>query len=120
MLSENLRRLRVRSGLSQEALAARLHVVRQTVSKWEQGRSVPDADLLLRLSEILEAPVSALLGETPAEEPEEDAVARQLAALNEQLAARSRRSRRRWRTAGLVLLAAVLAAAILLLFSAAA
>ena len=52
-------------GLSQEELAVKLNVVRQTVSKWEQGLSVPDADLLIRLSEAFEAPVSTLLGEAP-------------------------------------------------------
>ena len=39
MLAENLKALRKAKGLSQEELAARLHVVRQTVSKWEQGVS---------------------------------------------------------------------------------
>ena len=53
MLAENLKALRKAKGLSQEELAARLHVVRQTVSKWEKGRSVPDADLLIRLAEEL-------------------------------------------------------------------
>ena len=42
----------------------KLNVVRQTVSKWEQGLSVPDAGLLIALSEALETPVSTLLGET--------------------------------------------------------
>ena len=54
MLAENLKALRKAKGLSQEELAARLHVVRQTVSKWEKGRSVPDADLLIRLAEELD------------------------------------------------------------------
>ena len=71
MLNENIRAVRKSKGLSQEALAIRLNVVRQTISKWEKGLSVPDADLLIALSEALETPVSALLGETMAE-PEED------------------------------------------------
>ena len=49
MLSENIKRLRKAKGLSQEELAVKLNVVRQTVSKWEQGLSVPDADLLIKL-----------------------------------------------------------------------
>ena len=61
MLNENIRAIRKVKGLSQEELALRLHVVRQTVSKWEQGLSVPDADLLIALSEALETPVSTLL-----------------------------------------------------------
>lgn len=39
MLNENLQALRKAKGLSQEELAERLHVVRQTVSKWEKGVS---------------------------------------------------------------------------------
>ena len=58
MLSENIKAFRKTKGLSQEELAARLNVVRQTISKWEQGLSVPDADLLIALSEALETPVS--------------------------------------------------------------
>lgn len=90
MFAENLRALRKAKGLSQEELAARLHVVRQTISKWEQGRSVPDAELLLSLSEALETPVSTLLGETVAE-PEADtlkALSEKLEVLNLQLARR--------------------------------
>lgn len=64
MLSENIKAAREAKGLSQQELAAKLNVVRQTVSKWERGLSVPDADLLINLSEALETPVSALLGET--------------------------------------------------------
>ena len=57
MLGENIRALRKARGLSQQELAERLHVVRQTVSKWEQGLSVPDADMLVRLAECLEVSV---------------------------------------------------------------
>lgn len=66
MLSENIKSLRKSRGLTQDELAARLNVVRQTVSKWENGLSVPDSDMLLSLSEALETPVSRLLGETVA------------------------------------------------------
>ena len=54
MFSENLKTLRKQKGFSQEELATRLHVVRQTISKWEKNLSVPDADTLIRLAEILE------------------------------------------------------------------
>lgn len=67
MLNENIKSIRKSKGLSQEELAVQLNVVRQTVSKWEQGLSVPDADLLISLAEALETPVSTLLGETVAE-----------------------------------------------------
>ena len=64
MLNENIKVLRKSKGLSQQELAMKLNVVRQTISKWEQGLSVPDSDLLIALSEALETPVSTLLGET--------------------------------------------------------
>ncbi len=64
MLKENIKNLRKARGLSQEDLAVRMNVVRQTVSKWENGLSVPDADMLIRISEVFETPVSVLLGET--------------------------------------------------------
>lgn len=64
MLSKNIKAIRKSKGLSQQELAIKLNVVRQTVSKWEQGLSVPDSDMLISLSEVLETPVSTLLGET--------------------------------------------------------
>lgn len=73
MLNENIKALRKSKGLSQQDLALKLNVVRQTISKWEQGLSVPDSDLLIALSEALETPVSTLLGETVMES-EADAV----------------------------------------------
>ena len=63
MLSENIKAVRKSKGLSQAELAVRLNVVRQTISKWEQGLSVPDSDMLISISEALETPVSVLLGE---------------------------------------------------------
>lgn len=67
MLNENIKAIRKSKGLSQQELAVKLNVVRQTISKWEQGLSVPDSDLLIALSEALETPVSNLLGETVTE-----------------------------------------------------
>ena len=67
MLSENIKTIRKSKGLSQEELAVKLNVVRQTISKWEQGLSVPDADMLISISEALETPVSTLLGENAPE-----------------------------------------------------
>lgn len=64
MLNENIKTIRKSKGLSQQELAVKLNIVRQTVSKWEQGLSVPDSDMLIALSEVLETPVSMLLGET--------------------------------------------------------
>lgn len=72
MLNENIRAARRSKGLSQEELAVRLNVVRQTVSKWERGLSVPDSEMLISVSEALETPVSVLLGETLPESVPED------------------------------------------------
>jgi len=109
MFKENLKTLRKSKGLSQEELATRLNVVRQTISKWEKGLSVPDADLLIRISEILEVSVSELLGAKIEKEAEIGAVAEQLSRINEQLAIRNRRSRRIWKTVAIVLIAFLVA-----------
>lgn len=97
MLEDNLKRLRTQSGISQEELAIRLNVVRQTVSKWERGLSVPDADMLIRIAEIFEVNVSQLLGQRVETEKDRDELAVQLMRINEQLATRNRRVRRIWR-----------------------
>ena len=88
MLNENIKTIRKSKGLSQEELAVRLNVVRQTVSKWEQGLSVPDADMLISISEVLDTPVSVLLGETVAEKEADDlkAISEKLEVINLQLA----------------------------------
>lgn len=103
MLGENIRILRKEKGYSQETFAQQLNVVRQTVSKWEKGYSVPDAETLKNISELLETPVSVLLGSTveeisPDNPPKEDEIAKQLAVLNNQLAERTARRRRIFRT----------------------
>lgn len=105
MLNENIKALRKSKGLSQQELAVRLNVVRQTISKWEQGLSVPDSDLLIALSEALETPVSTLLGETVTES-EADAVkalSEKLEIINLQFARRKalRRSILHWLLIGL-------------------
>ena len=90
MLNENLKAIRKSKGLSQQELAIRLNVVRQTISKWEQGLSVPDSDMLLTLSEALETPVSVLLGETiePPKDDELKVISEKLELINLQLAQR--------------------------------
>ncbi|MFV0552113.1 MAG: helix-turn-helix domain-containing protein [Anaerorhabdus sp.] len=87
MLNENIKHLRKGKGLSQEELAIRLNVVRQTISKWEQGLSVPDSEMLLFISEVLETPVSTLLGETIGESQVDDlkAISERLETINLQL-----------------------------------
>ena len=88
MLNENIKAVRKTKGLSQEELAVRLNVVRQTVSKWERGLSVPDSEMLISLSETLETPVSVLLGETVTEDAPDDlkTLSEKLEGINLQLA----------------------------------
>lgn len=97
MLHDNIKRLRQQKGMTQEILAEKLHIVRQTVSKWEKGLSVPDSEMLVRLAEVFEVSVSELLGETSDFVPEKDSVAEQLALINEQLIIKNRRARRIWK-----------------------
>ncbi len=92
----------------QEEVAIKLNVVRQTVSKWEKGLSVPDADVLIKLAEVLDTKVSILLGGSIADEEDKDAVAEQLAKISEQLAIKNRRNKRIWKTIGIILLVIVI------------
>lgn len=96
MLSDNIKSLRKSRGMTQEELAVRLNVVRQTVSKWEKGLSVPDAEMLQRIAEVLDTSVTELLDAKPAQEQQEDQIAQQLARLNEQLIIKNRRAKRIW------------------------
>lgn len=100
MLKDNIKTLRKAKGLSHEELAIKVNVVRQTISKWEQGLSVPDSEMLLTLSEVLETPVSVLLGE-PVTEPKADdlkTISEKLEVINLQLAQRAngRRKMLQW------------------------
>lgn len=101
MLGENIKVLRKAKGLSQQELAERLHVVRQTVSKWEHGLSVPDADLLVRLADCLEISVEELLGaplpESAAPKAPQEVLADKLGALTGELAEQNKRRRRFWK-----------------------
>ncbi len=96
MLNENIKTIRKSKGLSQQELAVRLNIVRQTVSKWEQGLSVPDSDMLIFLSEALETPVSTLLGETVIETEADalKAISEKLEVINLQLAQRKNTRRK--------------------------
>lgn len=107
MFNDNLKMLRTAKGYTQEELAIKLNVVRQTVSKWEKGLSVPDVEMLSKIADILETKVSVLLGGMIEEEVEPNAVAEQLAKISEQLAIRNRRSKLIWRVIGIILLVIV-------------
>lgn len=121
MLSENIKTARKSKGLSQEELAVKLNVVRQTISKWEQGLSVPDSDMLIAISDALATPVSALLGEfaVRAEADDLKAIAKKLEIINLQLARQkaARRKTLRWLLIALCAVTVIIAAALVLLNS---
>ena len=116
MLAENIKTIRKQRGMTQEELAARLNVVRQTVSKWEKGLSVPDAELLKKLAEILETDVSSLLGAKINTESNANEIAEQLSRINEQLATKARNSRRILFAAGIVILSIIVLNVLLVIF----
>lgn len=103
MFQENLKTMRKAKGYTQEDLAIKLNVVRQTVSKWEKGLSVPDADVLCKIADVLDTDVSTLLGEEIVEETDKSAVAQQLAKISEQLAMKNQRSKTIWKVACIIL-----------------
>lgn len=97
MLKDNLKILRKNKGLSQEELSIKLNVVRQTISKWESGLSVPDAEMLITISEIFETPVSTILGESIEEKEKNElkTISEKLEVMNEQLSLLHRQKRKR-------------------------
>ena len=110
MLGDNLKKLRQSRGLSQEEMAGKLNVVRQTVSKWEKGLSVPDSEMLMEIARQFEIPVSTLLGETPGLEDEASdmrIVLEKLTLINEQLARSAQAKRRALRAVCIAVIAIV-------------
>lgn len=98
MLNEKIKTLRKQRGFTQEELAIRLHVVRQTISKWEKGLSVPDAEMLIKISELFEISTCELLGGNyQSNEIEQNEISQQLARINEQLAIKNKHSRTIWK-----------------------
>ena len=96
MLNENIKIGRKSKGLSQDELAIKLNVVRQTVSKWERGLSVPDSEMLIAISEILEIPVGKLLGENVelSKADQLEAISQKLEVINLQLSKKKESSRK--------------------------
>ena len=121
MLNENMKAIRKSKGLSQEELGIKLNVVRQTISKWEQGLSVPDSDMLISISEALETPVSTLLGETVIEPEADDlkAMSEKLEIINLQLAQRktTRRKVLHWLLISLCVAIVIISAVLIVLNS---
>lgn len=102
MLNENLKTIRKNKGFSQEQLSLRLNVVRQTVSKWEKGLSVPDAEMLAKIAEVLDVSTSELLGGDITVEQRDSLtmVAQELQKMNELMTMQQERRRNMWKKAG--------------------
>ena len=121
MLKENIKSIRKSKGLSQEELAIKLNVVRQTISKWEQGLSVPDAEMLISISEVLETPVSTLLGKNVSTSQVDDikAISEKLEIINLQLSQRknARRKFAHWLLISLCIMIIIIFISLILLNS---
>ena len=61
-ISDNLKRIRKEKGWTQQELADKLYVTRQAVSNWELGKTEPDADMLIKISEIFQVNAENILG----------------------------------------------------------
>lgn len=121
MLKDNIKVIRKSKGLSQEELAIKLNVVRQTISKWEQGLSVPDSEMLISISEVFETPVGTLLGENILETKADDlkAISEKLEVINLQLVQKKSKKRKmiRWLLISLCLIIVIIFAFLFLLNS---
>ena len=134
LFNENLKKLRKEKGYTQEELAAKVGVVRQTVSKWEKGLSVPDADILCKIAEILDTDINILLSDEITVDVDNfngfnnnsnkkknindnNIVEEQLTKISEQLAIKNKRNKKIWKTIGIALLVIVIFNVFLVLFN---
>ena len=123
MLGENIKTYRQKKGYTQEEVANRLHVTRQTISKWEKNYSVPDAEVFVKLADVLEVQISQLLLEVKVDsdvqttEEKQNAYAEQLAHIAEQMAIRNRQRKRIWKTIGIAFAAIIVVCIILIVMN---
>lgn len=107
MFAENLKKIRKDKGYTQEELAKKLNVVRQTVSKWEKGLSLPDVDILSKIANVLETDVNILLdGQITTTDQSE--IVKQLAKINEQLTLKNKHHKKIMKTVAIILLIIVI------------
>ena len=122
VVGDFLRETRLRKGYTQEEVANRLHVTRQTISKWEKNYSVPDAEVFVKLADVLEVQTSQLLevkvdSDVQTTEEKQNAYAEQLAHIAEQMAIRNRQRKRIWKTIGIVFAAIIVVCIILIVMN---
>lgn len=116
MFAENLKKIRKDKGYTQEILAEKLNVVRQTVSKWEKGLSLPDVDMLSKIANVLETDVNILLdGQITTTDQSE--IVKQLAKINEQLTIKNRRYKKIMKTIAIILLIIVILGILLVILN---
>ena len=116
---KNNKRGKNKKGMTQQQLADSVYVTRQTISKWEKNYSVPDAEVLVKLADVLEVQTSQLLGvkadsDAQTTEEKQNAYAEQLAHIAEQMAVKNRQSKRIWKTIGIAF-AVIIAVCIILI-----
>ena len=102
------KKIRKNKRVTQEELAVKVNVVRQTVSKWEKGLSVPDAEALQRIADALDVSVEELLGAEVNAKTNQNEIAEQLAKINEQLVIKNCRWSCFWRVIKIILVLLVL------------
>lgn len=107
MFAENLKKIRKDKGYTQEILAEKLNVVRQTVSKWEKGLSLPDVDMLSKIANVLETDVN-ILPDGQITTTDQSEIVKQLAKINEQLTIKNRRYKKIMKTIAIILLIIVI------------
>ena len=122
MLGENIKTYRQKKGYTQEEVANRLHVTRQTISKWEKNYSVPDAEVFVKLADVLEVQTSQLLevkvdSDVQTTEEKQNAYAEQLAHIAEQMAIRNRQRKRIWKTIGIAFAVIIVVCIILIVMN---
>ena len=118
-ISKIIKEARIKKGMTQQQLADSVYVTRQTISKWEKNYSVPDAEVLVKLADVLEVQTSQLLGvkadsDAQTTEEKQNAYAEQLAHIAEQMAVKNRQSKRIWKTIGIAF-AVIIAVCIILI-----
>lgn len=96
MLSENLKASRIKCNLTQEQAAEELHIVRQTISRWEKGLSLPDAEQLLAISKLYGVSMNELLDEPAEKKIDREKIYEKLTEMTEQIKIKNQRSRQFW------------------------
>ena len=100
----------------------KLGVSRQTISKWEKNYSVPDAEVFVKLADVLEVQTSQLLevkvdSDMQTTEEKQNAYAEQLAHIAEQMAIRNRQRKRIWKTIGIAFAVIIVVCIILIVMN---